>query len=77
MAKRQVYEVKFDKGRDKWAVALRGGGEVSTHGKKATAVGKAKSLAKAAAVGQVVIKRQDGRIQTEHTYGQDPRRKKG
>jgi len=77
MAKRQVYEVSFDKGADKWAVVQRGGGQVSTHAKKETAIGKAKSLAKAATLGQVVIKKQNGKIQTEHTYGADPRRRKG
>ena len=77
MAKRQVYEVRFDKGSDKWAVAQHGGGQVSTHNTKATAIGRAKSLAKAAELGQVVIKKQDGRIQIEYTYGKDPRRTKG
>jgi hypothetical protein len=77
MAKRQVFEVKFDKVADKWAVAQRGGEQVSTHAKKETAVDRAKALAKAADLGQVVIKKQDGRIQTEHTYGKDPRRTKG
>jgi hypothetical protein len=77
MAKRQVFEVKFDKAADQWAVAQRGGGQVSTHQKKETAIKKAKTLAKAADLGQVVIKKQDGRIQTEHTYGKDPRRTTG
>jgi uncharacterized protein DUF2188 len=77
MAKRQVYEVKFDKGSEKWAVAQRGGGQVSAHNTKATAIGRAKKLAKAAELGQVVIKKQNGRIQTEHTYGKDPRRTRG
>jgi hypothetical protein len=27
--------------------------------------------------GQLVIHKQNGRIQTEHTYGNDPRRRKG
>lgn len=44
----------------------------SSYDTKADAVDRAKELAKAQPLGQVVIHGQDGRIQTEHTYGQDP-----
>jgi hypothetical protein len=44
---------------------------------KAKALAQAKREAKAAPLGQVVVHRMDGVIQTEYTYGQDPRRTKG
>ena len=44
---------------------------------KAEAIARAKELAKAESLGQVVIQRKDGQIQTEHTYGQDPERSRG
>jgi hypothetical protein len=40
-------------------------------------VQSAKDLAKAQPLGQVVIHRTDGQIQTEHTYGKDPHPPKG
>ena len=36
-----------------------------------------KELAKKAPLGQIKIHKQDGTIQTEHTYGQDPYPPKG
>ncbi len=44
----------------------------STHEKKDEAVVRAKELAKGQALGQVIIHKQDGTIQTEYTYGDDP-----
>ena len=44
---------------------------------KAEAVERAKELAKNQGLGQVVIHKQDGTIQTEHTYGKDPYPPKG
>jgi len=34
-------------------------------------------VAKQADLGQVVVKKQNGRVQIEYTYGEDPRRDKG
>lgn len=44
---------------------------------KIDAVDFAKQVAKNAPLGQVLIQGRDGRIQTEYTYGKDPREYKG
>ena len=44
----------------------------SSHDTKAEAIARAKELAKKQTLGQVIIHKQDGTIQTEHTYGKDP-----
>ena len=43
------------------------------HMRKADAIGHAKRLARAALPGQVIVAGRNGRIQTEYTYGEDPR----
>jgi len=71
---RQVYEV-VPSPRDGWDVKKEGGLRASAHHEtKAEAVADARERAKAAPLGQVRVKGKDGRIQTEWTYGQDPRR---
>jgi uncharacterized protein DUF2188 len=73
MAKRKVIHVVFKKNQGKWL--LRGGdGSFST---KTRAVAAGKKQAKAGGLGQLVIHTKVGGIQTEHTYGSDPRRSKG
>ena len=73
MAKRKVIHVVFKKDQGKWL--LRGGdGSFST---KTRAVAAGKKQAKAGALGQLVIHTKVGGIQTEYTYGADPRRSKG
>lgn len=72
MADRKTYHVtpNSDGG---WNVKSVGASRASsTHDNKADAVDRARELAKNQARGQVVIHKQDGTIQTEHTYGQDP-----
>lgn len=49
----------------------------SSHDTKADAIDRAKELAKNQALGQIVIHKQDGTIQTEHTYRKDPYPPKG
>ncbi len=44
---------------------------------KVDAIERAKEIAKAAPLGQVLIQGRDGVIQTEYTYGDDPRRSPG
>jgi len=44
---------------------------------KADAVDRAKEIAKAATLGQVIIQGRDGVIQTEYTYGADPEKYPG
>ena len=69
-AKRQVYTVTPDRSNGGWIVTQKGRkSPVSAHKLKTTAVKKGKRLAKKAPLGQVTIKRQDGRIQASHKYG--------
>ena len=76
--KRRVVEVQPAKGADLgWNVKIRGAGSGTRFETKDPAIDRAKQIAKAAPLGQVVIKKQDGTIQTEHTYGKDRRRSKG
>lgn len=72
MADRKTYHVTPNRAGG-WTVKGAGASRASsTHGNKADAVDRAKELARNQALGQVVIHKQDGRIQTEHTYGSDP-----
>jgi uncharacterized protein YdaT len=49
----------------------------STHEKKTEAVARARELAMNQKLGQVVVHKKDGTIQTEYTYGDDPSPPKG
>ena len=44
---------------------------------KDNAVDHAKEIAKGAALGQVIVHTRDGKIETEYTYGDDPRQSAG
>jgi hypothetical protein len=72
MANRKVYHVTKNR-NDGWDVkrenADRATKNVET---KDEAIKVAKELAKNANLGQVIIHKQDGKIQTEYTYGKDP-----
>ncbi len=77
MANRKTYHVtpKKDGG---WNVKGQGASRASsTHDTKAEAVNRGREVAKSQPLGQLVIHKQDGTIQTEHTYGQDPHPPKG
>jgi hypothetical protein len=75
--KRDVYHVTPNKSGG-WDVQKEGGKRRSDHaGRKSDAVARGKELAKKAPLGQIKIHKQDGKIQTEHTYGQDPEKYKG
>ena len=70
MSKRRIFEVS-PKGND-WTVKERGGRAViAEFADKADAVKRAKQEAKKP-FSQVVVRRKDGAIQTEYTYGRDP-----
>ena len=78
--KRIVYRVMPDKKRGDWQVTRNG----KRHGRAplknaAVAFGRVSALAdwKAGRPSQLVICGQDGKVQTEHTYGNDPKRHKG
>lgn len=79
--KRAVYRVQYI--GESWQI--RGPGVTTPdrwHAAKTTAVHAAASLARSrwqtfGQLGQVVIHGKDGRIQSERTYGKDPRRHRG
>jgi hypothetical protein len=60
-----------------WEIRRAGAGKdhgsLGTWDHKDLALARAKELAKQADLGQVVIHGQDGEIQEEYTYGDDPR----
>lgn len=66
---RNVYRVVPD-GED-WKVT-HAGQTLSTHTNKDDAIETARTVAKANQPSQVVVHKQDGTIQTEYTYGDDP-----
>jgi hypothetical protein len=74
MARRTVIHVTYKKQADEWHLK---GGSGRVFETKEKAVAQAKREAKTAPLGQVVIHKQNGVIQTEHTYGEDPERTKG
>lgn len=57
-----------------WMVAYQ---EMLSFSKKSGAIKVAKEIAKYSRLGQVIIHGEDGEIQTEYTYGKDPKRRKG
>lgn len=74
MPDRQTYHVvPYVNG---WEIRLGGAGD--EHGKlgvwdhKDLAIERARELAKEAELGQVIVHGQDGQIQDEWTYGEDP-----
>jgi hypothetical protein len=74
MSKRLIVTVAPNK--DNWDVK-KGSQTVKTTTTKEPAIKAAKAIAKKEVLSQVVIKKQDGKIQTEYTYGKDPRKYKG
>jgi hypothetical protein len=61
-----------------WNVKTEGASKAAANFEdKIDAVDKAKSIAKNAPLGQVIIQKKDGVIQTEHTYRKDPYPPKG
>lgn len=77
MSNRKVYHVTKNK-NEGWDVkkenATRATKNLDT---KDEALKVAKELAKNADLGQVIVHKQDGKIQTEYTYGKDPYPPKG
>jgi hypothetical protein len=76
MAKRYVYHVT--KHGEDWQVKKPGAGRaVGRFETKEQAVDRAVEVAKAKPLGQVVIHKESGAIQSERTYGKDPYPPKG
>lgn len=77
MSKRVVYRVT-PTGSGDWKVKRDGTERAdSVHQDKSDAVDRMKELAKSFPKAQGVIHKQDGKIQTEYTYGSDPYPPKG
>jgi hypothetical protein len=56
---------------------VKGGGEEHRFQNKAEAIDAAAAAGRGMENAQVVIRKKDGTIQSERTYGNDPRRSKG
>jgi hypothetical protein len=78
--KRKVYRITLNAKANRWE-CKRGKTLVATAYWKTTLVGKmrryCRGLLESGVLSQLVIHGMDGRIQTEHTYGRDPKRSKG
>ena len=77
MMKRVVYVVEPRDGGD-WAAQRRGTERAAVvRENKAEAINEARRLAQQHTLSQVVIKGENGRIEREYTYGEDPDRYRG
>lgn len=77
MSKRTRYHVT-PAGNSDWKVKKEGASKASGVFKNKTdAVDKGRDFAKGSGLGQLIIHKQDGTIQTEHTYRKDPFPPKG
>lgn len=77
MAQREIYRV-LPTGDGNWKVKKNGAIKASkVYSNKDNAIDRGKELAKKARLGQIVIHKSDGTIQTEYTYGKDPTKYKG
>jgi hypothetical protein len=76
MAARQRLTVSPVQGKGGWTLSIAGAGE-NTYRTKAEAVKAGASKGRQNGHAQLVIKGRNGRIQSERTYGADPRRRKG
>jgi len=75
MPKRTRIDVTHSRREGTWVV--KGGGEQHTFDRKQDAVAAATAAGRQIGNAQVVIRTMDGKIQSERTYGNDPRRSKG
>ena len=85
--KRARYAVRFSRKDDHWVIVMPGGRHYGFYfPNKGVTLVQARRLARRETYrlarrpgrhSQLVIYKKNGRIQTEHTYGADPRRTKG
>jgi len=74
---RKVYHVTKDHGGP-WKGTVEGANRASVSAEtKAEAIARTTELARSAPLGQVVIHKENGVIQSERTYGKDPTRYPG
>lgn len=78
MAKRVKLHVAFDKNSDKWKVMREKSKGPSAYSEtKQGAINRGRELAQKQEKSRLIIHKKDGSIQTEYTYGMDPRKYKG
>lgn len=70
---RQVFHVVHSNAAGVWQIKLQKNPQVlSTYRTKEEAVAAGRVIARAAGLGQLIVHKLDGTIETEYTYGQDP-----
>ena len=75
-SKEQVYRVMYDRNLPSWMIQMEGRERPLTRTTaKAEAVELALKLARSAELGHVLVHREDGSVETEHTYGEDRSRR--
>lgn len=75
---RVIYHVVPESKAGVWHVKQQGNSvPVATFKTKAEAVAAGREIARSHTKGQLIIHLANGRIETEHTYGEDPRSSKG
>ncbi len=78
MPKRKKIHVVKNSERGGWDIKNEHASRASSnHDTKQEAVERAREIAKNQEPSQVIIHKENGRIQTEHTYGKDPYPPKG
>lgn len=75
--KRKVYQVQWRSGLRRWSLSNTDPKRLYLRKVDAIRGGRFKCRMKRNQPAQLVIHKKNGRIQTEHTYGNDPRRSKG
>ena len=76
--KRSVYHVVPDKVSGKWKLKKQGSDRaLKAFDKKQDAINRGKEIAKKQPLGQLKVHKTDGTIQTEYSYGSDPKKSKG
>lgn len=76
-SKREVYHVVPNSSGEKWVVSQENNEFKREFDTKNEALEFAKERAKAAELGQVKVHKQDGNMEYENTYGEDPERTPG
>jgi hypothetical protein len=77
MTKRKIYHVTKCKGGG-WDVKEAGTHRCTEHSAtKQEAIVRGRKLAQKSGLGQLIVHKLNGRIQTEYTYGSDPKHSRG
>lgn len=71
---REVYHVVPNSSAERWVVSQENTAFKREFDRKEEAVEFARERAKAAALGQIKVHKQDGNMEYESTYGEDPER---